>query len=198
MKTFKEFLGEARDYTRTRSREDALKILQSKENPDAYRLKNRQTSEMPYWGLESREKQRGQQQRRSVSLRALNKGEVEDFCKRNLLHPDCNKMAGRAIELERVRKRKQKEEVKSKTQETSQEHNIGHITPQPDKRSPATRKRFQAVHPGDASYNRQVELGRENREKGSKNVERTKLTRSSAVRSAFQSALDAEKNKIKA
>jgi len=198
MKTFKEFLGEARDYTRTRSREDALKILQSKENPDSYRLKNRQTSEMPYWGLESREKQQGQQQRRSASLRALNQGEVEDFCKRNLLHPDCKKMAGKAIELERARKRKQKEEVKSKTQETGQEHNVGHIAPQPDKRSPATRERFQAVHPGDASYNRQVELGRENREKGSKNVERTKLTRSSAVKSAFQSALDAEKNKIKA
>lgn len=193
MKTFKEFLNEVRDYTRTRSREDALKILQSKENPDSYRLKNRQTSKMPYWGLESREKQQGQRQRRSASLRALNQGEVEDFCKRNLLHPDCKKMASKAIELERERKRKQKEEVKSKTQKIGQEHNVGHIVPQPDQRSPATRERFQAVHPGDASYNRQVELGTENREKGSKNVERTKLTRSGAVRNAFRSALDAEK-----
>ena len=32
MKTFQSFIVEARKYTRTRSREDALKILQSKEN----------------------------------------------------------------------------------------------------------------------------------------------------------------------
>lgn len=189
MKTFKDFIFEARVYTRTRSREDALKILQAKENPQDYRLKNRQTSEMPYWGLELKSKQKGQQQRRFVNLRALNQSEVEDFCKRNLL-PDCKKKARKAIELERVRKRRQREETKNKTQETGQEHNVGHITPQPDKRSPETRERFQAIHPGDTSYNRQVEVGRENREKGSKNVENSRLTRSSTIRKAFQAAGD--------
>lgn len=193
MKSFYQFILEVRDYSRTRSREEAETIRQSQENPESFRLKNRQTSEVPYWGLESKEKQRNQQQRRSASLRALNQGEVEEFCKRNLLHPDCKKMARKTIELERARKRGQREETRTRTQETGQEYNVGHIVPQPDKRSEATRGRFQAVHPGDVSYNREVELGRENREKGSQNVRRTTLTRSSAVRKAFQSALDSEK-----
>ena len=56
MKTFQEFIVEARKYTRTRSREDAEKLRQSKEDPSLYRLKNRQTTETPYWGLEPRAK----------------------------------------------------------------------------------------------------------------------------------------------
>mgnify|MGYP006297169773 CR=1 FL=1 len=185
MKTFKEFITEARDYTRSRSKEEAEKILQSKEDPKEYRLKNRQTSEMPYWGLESRAKQKGQQQRRSANLRALSQKELEDHAKRNLL-PSPKKLASKALKIERERKRNQRSEVRTQTQTTGIEHNIGHISPQADKRSERTRERFQAIHPGDASDNRQVETGRENREKGSKNVSGSTLTRSSAIRRALQ------------
>lgn len=189
MKTFKEFLFEARKYTRTRSREDADKIRQSKENPEQYRLKNRQTKEMPYWGLEPRAKQKGQQQRRAANLKPLSHQEIEDHCKRNMsFSTNCKELAKKAIKAEVARKRAQKREVQQATAETGIEHNVGHIVPQPDKRSEALRARFQAIHPGDTSVNRQVETGKENREKNSKNTNRTRLTRGSAIVAAIKAA----------
>jgi hypothetical protein len=76
MKTFKEFieeayLTEAKTYTKTRSREEAEKIRQSQEDPSAHRLKNRQSAEMPLWGIESREKRKGQAQRRDERIKSV-------------------------------------------------------------------------------------------------------------------------------
>jgi len=59
--------------------------------------------------------------------------------------------------------------------------------PQPNRRPEALRSRFQAIHPGDASDNREVSDARENREKNSKNT-KTKLTRAAAVRRALDRA----------
>ena len=186
MKTFQSFIVEARKYTRTRSREDAEKLRQSKEDPSLYRLKNRQTTETPYWGLEPKAKQKEQRQRRSASLRPITHKELEDHAKRNF-YPSPAKTARRALRIERERKRAQKNEVQTQTQETGKEHNVGHIVPQPDKRSEALRSRFQAIHPGDASDNREVEGARENREKNSKNT-KTKLTRSAVIKRALDRA----------
>jgi hypothetical protein len=186
MKTFREFITEVRKYTKTRSKEEADKIRQSKEDPSLYRLKNRQTTETPLWGAESKEKRKGQKQRRTANLRPITHKELEDHAKRNF-YPFPARLARRALGIERGRKRAQKDEVQTQTQKTGKEHNIGHIVPQPDKRSEALRSRFQAIHPGDASDNRGVEGGRENREKNSKNT-RTTLTRAAAVRRALDRA----------
>jgi len=186
MKTFREFLGEARKYTKTRSREDAEKLLQSKEDPSLYRLKNRQTSETPYWGLEPRAKQKGQRQRRAANLRPITHQELEDHARRNL-YPSPRQTASRALKIERERKRMQKKEAQAQTQKTGKEHNISHIVPQPDKRKEAIRSRYQAIHPGDASDNRGVEGGRENREKNSKNT-KTTLTRAAVIKRALDRA----------
>jgi len=192
MKTFQEFL-EARKYTKTRSREDAEKLLQSKEDPSLYRLKNRQTSETPYWGLEPRAKQKGQRQRRAANLRPITHQELEDHARRNL-YPSPTQTASRALKIERERKRTQKKEAQARTQKTGKEHNIGHIVPQPDKRREAIRSRYQAIHPGDASDNREIEGGKENREKNSKNT-RTTLTRSAVIKRALDRAREINNQK---
>jgi hypothetical protein len=182
-KTLKEFLGEARKYTRTRSREDAEKLRQSKEDPSLYRLKNRQTTETPYWGLEPKAKRKGQQERRSASLRPITYQEILSAVKRDLSIPnsEVRSVAKKAHSTERSRKATQTRTRNRLTQETGKEHNVDHIVPQPNRRPEALRSRYQAIHPGDASDNREVSGAVENREKNSKNT-KTTLTRSAAVR----------------
>jgi hypothetical protein len=189
MKTFQEFIVEARKYTRTRSKEDAEKLRQSKEDPSLYRLKNRQTTETPYWGLEPKAKQKEQRQRRASSLRPITYQEILSAAKRDLTIPNSKvrSVAKKAHSTERSRKATQTRTRNRLTKETGKEHNVDHIVPQPNRRPEALRSRYQAIHPGDASDNREVEGARENREKNSKNT-KTKLTRSGAVRRALDRA----------
>ncbi len=192
-KTFGDFMSEcyivfeAKKYTKTRSREEAEKIRQSQENPSSYRLKNRQTSENPYWGLESREKRKGQDDRRKENLKALSQKELEDHAKRNL-YPSPRKTANRALRIERGRKKAQRDDATTKSRETGQKHDVDHIQAQPNRRSEGLKSRFQAIHPGDSSDNRRVIPSRENREKNSSNTQRS-TTRSGALRAALGRAM---------
>jgi hypothetical protein len=185
-KTFEEFVTEVRKYTKTRSKEEAETIRKSKEDPSLYRLKNRQTVETPLWGLELKSKQKEQQQRRSASLRPISYDELLAHAKRNL-YPNPKELARVAHSAERSRKATQTRTRNRLTQTTGIEHNVDHIVPQPNRRPEALRSRFQAIHPGDASDNREVSGARENREKNSKNT-RTTLTRSGAVRRSLDRA----------
>jgi hypothetical protein len=188
-KTFEEFVTEVRKYTKTRSKEEAETIRKSKKDPSLYRLKNRQTVETPLWGLELKSKQKEQQQRRSASLRPINYQEILSAVKRDLSIPnsEVRSVAKKAHSTERSRKATQTRTRNRLTQETGKEHNVDHIVPQPNRRPEALRSRFQAIHPGDASDNREVSGARENREKNSKNT-KSKLTRSGAVRRALDRA----------
>ncbi len=188
MKTFGEFIVEAREYTRTRSKEDAAKILADRfpdpEQRSAYRLKNRQTVETPYWGSELKANQRNQQKRRAENLRPISHDELLAHAKRNL-YPNPKELANKAQNTERSRKTTQTQIRNRLRNETGEKYEIDHIVPQPDRRSEARRSRFKAIHPGDASANREVSGAVENREKNSKNT-RTTLTRASAIRKAFR------------
>lgn len=184
MKTFSEFLEEARTYTRTRSKEDAAKILASKfpdsEERKQYRLKNRQSTETPLWGHESKEKQTGQQRRRAENLKPISYNDLLAHAKRNL-YPNPEKLAKRSLRDERTEKGSQTRERNKLTKETGIKHEIGHITPQPDRRSEPLRQRFRAIQPGDAAGNRKVEGAKENREKNSKNTSSTPITRGGVI-----------------
>jgi len=191
MKTFQEFIVEARKYTRTRSKEDAAKILADRfpdpEQRSAYRLKNRQTVETPYWGPELKTNQKNQQKRRAENLKPITYQEILSAVKRDLSIPnsEVRSVAKKAHNTERSRKATQTREAKKQTEKTGKEYNVDHIVPQPNRRPEALRSRFQAIHPGDASTNREVSGAVENREKNSKNT-RTTLTRASAIRKAFK------------
>jgi len=188
-KTFEEFVAEVRKYTKTRSKEEAETIRKSKEDPSLYRLKNRQTVETPLWGLELKSKRQEQQQRRSASLRPITYQEILSAVKRDLSIPNSKvrSVAKKAHSAERSRKATQTRTRNRLTQTTGIEHNVDHIVPQPNRRPEALRSRFQAIHPGDASDNREVSGARENREKNSKNT-KTKLTRAAVIKGALDRA----------
>ena len=92
------------------------------------------------------------------------------------------------MKIEGGRKRSQRDDARSRTNQTGQKHDVDHIQAQPNRRSETTRSRFQSIHPGDSSDNRRVIPSSENREKNSKNTEKTSLTRAGAIRRALQRA----------
>ena len=100
--------------------------------------------------------------------------------KRNL-YPNPKELAKKALRDERTEKGSQTRTKNRLTKETGVKHEIGHITPQPDRRSEALRQRFQAMHPGDAAGNREVEGAKENRKKNSKNTSSTPITRAGVI-----------------
>ena len=184
MKSFGQFILEAR----TRSKEDAAKILANRypdpEERALHRLKNRGSTETPLWGSELRANQKGQQKRRAKNLKPISYDDLLSHAKRNL-YPNPKELAKKALRDERTEKGSQTRTRNRLTKETGKKYNVDHIVPQPDRRREELRSRFQAIHPGDASANREVSDAVENREKNSKNT-RTTLTRASAIRTAFK------------
>lgn len=179
MKTFGEFILEAK-----RSKEDADKLRQTKDNPDEWRVRNKGGG---HHGLNTVSSLRGQGKRRSENLKAISKKELEDHAKRNL-YPSPSKITNKALKIERQRKKDQRSEAQTKSKETGEKHDVDHIQAQPNRRSEVTRSRFQAIHPGDSSDNRRVISGTENREKNSKDTGEKKTTRASVIRGALQRA----------
>ncbi len=186
MKTFRQFILEAR----TRSKEDAARILADRypdpEEHALYRLKNRGSTETPLWGSELRANQKEQQKRRAKNLKPISYDDLLAHAKRNLSIPnsEVRSVATKAYNKEVSAKGTQTQTRNRLRKETGKEYNVDHIVPQPDRRSEALRSRFQAIHPGDASANREVSDAVANRKKNSKNT-RTTLTRSGAVRKAL-------------
>jgi hypothetical protein len=140
------------------------------------------------YGLKSSERKKEQGKRRSANLRPLSHDELKDHAKRNL-YPTPQKTANKALKIERERKRSQRDDATTKTQQTGQQHDVDHIQGQPNRRSEGLRSRFQKIHPGDASDNRQVMHGDDNRTKNSKNTQRS-TTRAGAIRAALQRAIN--------
>jgi hypothetical protein len=136
--------------------------------------------------LKSAALRRQQGKRRSENLKPLTTRELEDHAKRNL-YPTPTKTAKKAIRIEGGRKRAQRDDAKTRTQQTGQQYDVDHIQGQPNRRRESLRSRFQKIHPGDASDNRQVMHGDENRSKNSKNTQRS-TTRAGAVRAALMRA----------
>lgn len=185
MKSFRQFILEAR----TRSKEDAARILADR-YPDPkeralHRLKNRGSTETPLWGSELRTNQKGQQKRRAKNLKTISYNDLLAHAKRNL-YPNPEELAKKALRDEIKEKGSQTREKKKLTKETGNKHEIEHITPQPDRRSEALRQRFQAIHPGDAAGNRTVIPASENRKKNSKNTSSTQITRSGVIARRIQ------------
>lgn len=138
------------------------------------------------YGLKSSERKKEQGKRRGENLKSLSQKELEDHAKRNL-HPSPAKTARRALRIERGRKKAQRDDATTRTQQTGQQYDVDHIQGQPNRRSAGFRSRFQKIHPGDASDNRQVMHGDKNRTKNSKNTQ-TSTTRAGAVRAALMRA----------
>jgi len=168
------------------SREEGEK--HHKGTPPGYYWNNRGSKENPKWRLKPNSQKKGEEERRRTNLKPLSHDELKDHAKRNL-YPTPQKTANKALKIERERKRQQKDDARSRTQQTGQQHDVDHISAQPNRRSETTRARFQSIHPGDASDNRRVMLGKANRSKNSSNTEKS-TTRAGAIRAAAMRALE--------
>lgn len=172
MKTFKEFIFEA-------SREEAEKKRLSKDNPNEWRVRNTGGGK---WTTKRKSAIQGQSQRRSGNLKAINKKELEDHAKRNL-HPNPQKTANKALEIERKRKKEQRLDAQKKSKITGQQHDVDHIQAQANRKKHSDR--WHKIHPGDASDNRRVIPQSDNLRKNSKDTGERKTTRAGAIRNAI-------------
>jgi hypothetical protein len=179
MKTFGEFIFEAKTI---RSKEDAEKLRQQKDNPDDYRVRNKGGG---HHHPIHKDRLAKQQQRRSENLKAISKKELEDHAKRNL-HPSPSSAANKALKIERERKKKQREEAQNKSRETGRQHDVDHIQAQANRKGNSDR--WHKIHPGDASDNRRVIPQSDNLTKNSKDTGAKKTTRASVIRRALQRA----------
>ena len=171
------------DEARTiRSKEDAEKARQQRDNPDEWVVRNKGGG---HHGLNRKSALKGQAQRRSGNLPSIKQKELEDHGKRNL-HPDYKKTARKAISIERGRKKSQEAERKQKETETGKKHHVDHIQGQANRKKQPDR--WHKIHPGDASDNRRVISKKDNLKKNSKDTGEKKITRSSAIKRALDRA----------
>ena len=177
MKTYLQFIFEVRTI---RSKEDAEKMRQEKENPDDYVVKNKGGG---HHHPILKDRLKGQQKRRSSVLKPITYQDLVNFGNRNLI-PDSKKIAKKALNIERARKRTQKADAQRQSQDSGKQYDVDHIMPQMDKKKYTDR--LHKIHPGDASDNRRVISQGENLRKGSKDLGDKKMTRARVISLAFQ------------
>ena len=171
------------DEARTvRSKEDAEKARQQKDNPDDWRVRNKGGG---HHGLNRKSALQGQAKRRSGNLKSISKKELEDHGKRNL-HKDWKSNAAKAMKTEVQRKKTQRAEAQKKSKETGKQHDVDHIQGQANRKKHTDR--WHKIHPGDSSDNRRVISQSDNLKKNSKDSGEKKITRSSAIKRALDRA----------
>ena len=177
MKTYLQFIFEVRTI---RSKEDAEKMRQEKENPDDYVVKNKGGG---HHHPILKDRLKGQQKRRSSVLRPITYQDLVNFGNRNLI-PDSKKIAKKALGIERKRKKDQRTDAQQQSQDSGEQFDVDHIMGQMNRKKYTDR--FHKIHPGDASDNRRVISQKENLRKNSKDLGDKKMTRARVISLAFQ------------
>ena len=188
MKTYLQFIFEVRTI---RSKEDAEKMRQEKENPDDYVVRNKGGG---HHHPILKDKIKQQQQRRSSVMKSITYQDLVKFGNRNLI-PDSKKIAKKALGIERKRKRDQKADAQQQSQDSGEQYDVDHIMGQMNRKKYTDR--YHRIHPGDASDNRRVISQKENLRKNSKDSENKKTTRAREISLAFQRGYEALEQKKK-
>ena len=188
MKTYLQFIFEVRTI---RSKEDAEKMRQEKENPDDYVVRNKGGG---HHNLIHKDKIKQQQQRRSSVMKSITYQYLVNFGNRNLI-PDSKNIAKKALGIERKRKRDQKADAQQQSQDSGEQYDVDHIMGQMNRKKYTDR--YHRIHPGDASDNRRVISQKENLRKNSKDSENKKTTRARVISLAFQRGYEALEQKKK-
>ena len=188
MKTYLQLLFEVRTI---RSKEDAEKMRQEKENPDDYTVRNKGGG---HHHPILKDRLKGQRQRRGSVMKPISMQDLVDYGNRNLI-PDTKKIARKALNIERKRKRDQRADAQQQSQDSGEQYDVDHIMPQMDKKKYTDR--FHKIHPGDASDNRRVIPQKENLRKGSKDLGDKKMTRARAIYMAFLRGAEEQDKKKK-
>ena len=188
MKTYLQFIFEVRTI---RSKEDAEKMRQEKENPDDYVVKNKGGG---HHHPILKDRLKGQQKRRSSVLRPITYQDLVNFGNRNLI-PDSKKIAKKALGIERKRKRDQRTDAQQQSKDSGEQFDVDHIMGQMNRKKYTDR--YHRIHPGDASDNRRVISQKENLRKNSKDSGDKKTTRARVISLAFQRGYEALEKKKK-
>ena len=188
MKTYLQFIFEVRTI---RSKEDAEKMRQEKENPDDYVVRNKGGG---HHHPILKDRLKGQQKRRSSVLRPITYQDLVNFGNRNLI-PDSKKIAKKALSIERKRKKDQRTDAQQQSQDSGEQYDVDHIMGQMNRKKYTDR--YHRIHPGDASDNRRVISQKENLRKNSKDSEDKKTTRARVISLAFQRGYEALEQKKK-
>ena len=188
MKTYLQLLFEVRTI---RSKEDAEKMRQEKENPDDYTVRNKGGG---HHHPILKDRLKGQRQRRGSVMKPISMQDLVDYGNRNLI-PDTKKIARKALNIERKRKRDQRADAQQQSQDSGEQYDVDHIMPQMDKKKYTDR--FHKIHPGDASDNRRVIPQKDNLRKGSKDLGDKKMTRARAIYMAFLRGAEEQEKKKK-
>ena len=188
MKTYLQLIFEVRTI---RSKEDAEKMRQEKENPDDYTVRNKGGG---HHHPILKDRLKGQRQRRGSVMKPISMQDLVDYGNRNLI-PDTKKIARKALNIERKRKRDQRADAQQQSQDSGEQYDVDHIMPQMDKKKYTDR--FHKIHPGDASDNRRVIPQKENLRKGSKDLGDKKMTRARAIYMAFLRGAEEQEKKKK-
>ena len=188
MKTYLQLIFEVRTI---RSKEDAEKMRQEKENPDDYTVRNKGGG---HHHPILKDRLKGQRQRRGSVMKPISMQDLVDYGNRNLI-PDTKKIARKALNIERKRKRDQKADAQQQSQDSGEQYDVDHIMPQMDKKKYTDR--FHKIHPGDVSDNRRVISQRQNLRKGSRDLGDKKMTRAGAIYMAFLRGAEEQDKKKK-
>ena len=188
MKTYLQLIFEVRTI---RSKEDAEKMRQEKENPDDYTVRNKGGG---HHHPILKDRLKGQRQRRGTVMKSITMQDLVDYGNRNLI-PDTKKIARKALNIERKRKRDQRADAQQQSQDSGEQYDVDHIMPQMDKKKYTDR--FHKIHPGDSSDNRRVIPQKDNLRKGSKDLGDKKMTRARAIYMAFLRGAEEQEKKKK-
>ena len=146
------------------------------------------------YGFKLKKSRQDQQERRGSVMRPISMQDLIDYGNRNLI-PDTKKIAKRALNIERKRKRVQKADAQRQSQDSGEQYDVDHIMPQMNRKKYTDR--YHRIHPGDASDNRRVISQRENLKKGSRDLGDKKMTRARAIYMAFLRGAEEQEKKKK-
>ena len=146
------------------------------------------------YGFKLKKSRQDQQERRGSVMRPISMQDLIDYGNRNLI-PNTKKIAKRALNIERKRKRVQKADAQRQSQDSGEQYDVDHIMPQMNRKKYTDR--YHKIHPGDASDNRRVISQRENLRKGSRDLGDKKITRSRAIYMAFLRGAEEQEKKKK-
>lgn len=155
-----------------------------------YEMRNKARSGKPkIWAASKVSDRKASAKKRSKSLKPISDDEFLRHLNRNL-EPNAREVAAAASDFERQGLKNKRREAKKSTEKTGEAHDVDHMNPQPTRRNPKYRERYQAVHPGHSNANTRVLPRKKNTGKQDRSPRRGEagfgLTRAGAIQQSIR------------
>jgi hypothetical protein len=155
-----------------------------------YEMRSKARSGKPkVWAASKISDRKSSAKKRRENLKPISDDEFLSHAKRNL-EPNPKEVAAAAADVEREGIKGKKTGAQRKTVKTGEPHDVDHMNPQPTRRRPENRARFQRVSPGDSNANQRVLKRSKNTGKQDRPPKKGEpgygLTRASSIRQSTQ------------